>query len=436
MKWFVLVTAIVLVAIIFDMSLLVYAAYVLVAVLLLARWVTRQWTDKLATQRHCSLKQAEVGDQVQVTNAIENQGRLPVSWVLVEDVLPPDTQSFKPHKLEVRGKRVGVFRLRPGEKHHLDYQLKCNRRGYYQIGPLLVETGDMFGLFRRFKIATEPSFLVVLPKPVPLEGYQIASRRPIGEIKLTHRLFEDPTRVSGVREYMAGDPLNRVHWQATARTGKLHSKIYEPSTMAGITILLDFHVASHTREHEPFRSEIAITAAASLAHTVFHLGQQTGLVTNGRDAADRVQEEGWRGQAKSRTQARDAVEMQKKSDRLRPLIVPTRQGDDQFWKIMISLARLELTDGLTFPELITESGPRIPRDASVVAIVSRVDEQIAIALGNMVRMGYGVTCLINTYESDLFAKYSGPLLSAGIQTLHLKDEETLATICRQQMVRA
>ena len=415
MKWFVLVTAIVLVAIIFDMSLLVYAAYVLVAVLLLARWVTRQWTDKLATQRHCSLKQAEVGDQVQVTNAIENQGRLPVSWVLVEDVLPPDTQLFKPHKLEVRGKRVGVFRLRPGEKHHLDYQLKCNRRGYYQIGPLLVETGDMFGLFRRFKIATEPSFLVVLPKPVPLEGYQIASRRPIGEIKLTHRLFEDPTRVSGVREYMAGDPLNRVHWQATARTGKLHSKIYEPSTMAGITILLDFHVASHTREHEPFRSEIAITAAASLAHTVFHLGQQTGLVTNGRDAADRVQEEGWR---------------------LRPLIGPPRKGDDQFWKILISLARLELSDGLTFPELITESGPRIPRDASVVAIVSRVDEQIAIALGNMVRMGYGVTCLINTYESDLFAKYSGPLLSAGIQTLHLKDEETLATICRQQMVRA
>ena len=54
----------------------------------------------------------------------------------------------------------------------------------------------------------------------------------------------------------------------------------------------------------------------------------------------------------------------------------------------------------------------------------------------MVRMGYGVTCLINTYEADLFAKYSGPLLSAGIQTLHLKDEETLATICRQQMVRA
>ena len=37
MKWFVLVTAIVLVAIIFDMSLLVYAAYVLVAVIM-AGW--------------------------------------------------------------------------------------------------------------------------------------------------------------------------------------------------------------------------------------------------------------------------------------------------------------------------------------------------------------------------------------------------------------
>lgn len=434
MKWFILAAALLLLAIIFDMSLLVYATYVLVAILVLARWVTRQWTDKLTTSRECSLQQAEVGDRVTISNVIENRGRLPVSWVLVEDVLPPDTQLFKPPKLEVEGRRIGVFRLMPGEKQHVDYQLKCNRRGYYQIGPLLVETGDMFGLFRRFKVATEPNFLVVLPKPIPLEGYNIASRRPIGEIRLTHRLFEDPTRISGVREYMAGDPLNRVHWQATARTGKLHSKIYEPSTMAGATILLDFHTQSHSPKYEPFRSEIAITAAASLAHTVYHLGQQTGLITNGRDAADRVREEGWRGQVKSRTQARDAVEMESKNDRLRPLIVPTRQGDDQFWRMMISLARLELTDGLTFPELILESESRIPLDASVVAIVPQVDDEIVIALSNLVRQGYAVTCIINTYAFDHFAKYSGPLISVGINTLHLRDEESLGTICRQQIM--
>jgi hypothetical protein len=56
---------------------------------------------------------------------------------------------------------------------------------------------------------------------VALEGYNLSSRRPIGEIRLAHRLFEDPTRMAGVRPYQQGDPLNRIHWRATARTGAI-----------------------------------------------------------------------------------------------------------------------------------------------------------------------------------------------------------------------
>src|SRR4029079_18078992 len=137
----------------------------------------------------------------------------------------------------------------------------CNRRGYYQIGPLVLETGDVFGLHRRYKVATEPHFLLVYPQVQPLEGYDVASRRPIGEVRMSYRLFEDPTRVAGVRRYEAGDPLNRVNWRATARTGVLHSKIYEPSTVAGATVLLDFHRGSFEERHEPYRSELAVTAA-------------------------------------------------------------------------------------------------------------------------------------------------------------------------------
>ena len=91
---------------------------------------------------------------------------------------------------------------------------------------------------------------------------------------MTYRLYEDPTRIAGVRRYEAGDPLNRVHWRATARTGVLHSKVYEPSTVVGVTLLLDFHIAAHDPRHEPVRSELAITAAASIANAVYLLGQR------------------------------------------------------------------------------------------------------------------------------------------------------------------
>ena len=138
-------------------------------------------------------------------------------------------------------------------------------RGYYQVGPLVLESGDLFGLHRRYRVGTVPSFVLVYPRVLPLEGYDLATRRPIGEIRLTHRLFEDPTRIAGVRPYETGDPLGRVHWRATARTGFLHSKIYEPSTIAGATLLLDFHQAGYHQQGEPFRSELAVTTVASLA---------------------------------------------------------------------------------------------------------------------------------------------------------------------------
>ena len=135
--------------------------------------------------------------------------------------------------------------------------------------------------------------MLVYPDVVPLEGFELASRRPIGEVRISHRLYEDPTRIAGVRQYEAGDPLNRIHWRATARTGQLHSKIYEPSCIVGATIVLDFHQAAYDPQHEPYRSELAVTAAASLANAVYEMDQQIGLVTNGRDAADRIRQEGW-----------------------------------------------------------------------------------------------------------------------------------------------
>src|SRR5262249_6878200 len=150
----------------------------------------------------------------------------------------------------------------------LKYRLNLEMRGYYQIGPVVMESGDLFGLHRRYRVATEPHFLLVYPKVVPLEGYDIASRRPIGEVRLTHRLYEDPSRIAGVRESQAGDPLNRVHWPSTARTGQLQCKVYEPTTIAGATILLDFHQAGYHQQGEPQRSELAVTAAVSLAHAL------------------------------------------------------------------------------------------------------------------------------------------------------------------------
>ncbi len=293
MSWYVAAALLLLIALALDLGLLAYAMYALFSLMLVSRYLTRVWADSLSGERECNRLTANIGDRVAVNITVQNRGALPIPWMLVEDLLPKHALMFDPPSLEVEGRRVLLASLRAGKRKNILYQLRCNRRGYYQLGPLVMETGDLFGLHRRYRVASKPSFLMVYPRVVALEGYELSSRRPIGEVRMSHRLFEDPTRNAGVRAYQAGDPLSRVHWAATARTGKLHSKVYEPSTVAGATIVLDFHRKTNPRRHEPMRSELAVTAAASLASAVYEMGQQVGLITNGRDAADRIRQEGW-----------------------------------------------------------------------------------------------------------------------------------------------
>ena len=100
-----------------------------------------------------------------------------------------------------------------------------------------------------------------------------------------------------------------------------------------------------------------------------------------------------------------------------------------------ALARVELTDGLTLPQLIVESTSRMPRDASVIVILRQATMETAIALGELRRQGYAITAVINTYEEDDFASAAGPLLAYGIPTRHLQDEAAVVEVCRQYVLR-
>jgi uncharacterized protein (DUF58 family) len=449
MRWFIAVIVILILSLILESGLLAFAAYVLLAMLFLSRFMAWNWIGYLTATRQVgpltkddSLPtNYEIGQTVSVKVIIKNDSWLPVPWVLMEDLLPqahgltPEGMGG-PRLKVIKGRRLRLSMLRPGRQVALEYTLELRLRGYYQIGPMVLESGDVFGLHRRYRAVTEPKFLLVYPKVVPLEGFDLASRRPVGEIRLAHRLFEDPTRIAGVREYQRGDPLNRVHWRATARTGTLHSKMYEPSTIAGATIALDFHKAGYPQRGEPFRSELAATAAASLANAVYEMGQQVGLVTNGRDAADRIRVEGWDQDYRTRITALQTPAMLDESTRLQPQVVPTRRGVEQFQLIRETLGRVELTDGLRFAQLLIEAADRLPRDATVIAILPEVSVETALALGNLRCQGYAVSAVLILIDDERFEQTFGRLMAEGISDIrHLRDEKGLPTLCQHQAMR-
>jgi uncharacterized protein (DUF58 family) len=433
-RWIILLIALLGLALALQAGLVAFGGYVLVGVYLLSRYLTRAWITHLSAERTLDTEPLEVGDSAQVELKLTNSGPLPIAWVFIEEMLPERALRQRPPRIKVKGSRLRVMFLRPLQTTSIKLTLTFAARGYYPIGPCFAETGDVFGLHRRHRRLAPPQYIMVYPRAVPLPSYQFASERPIGEIRLANRLFEDPTRSAGVRPYMLGDPLQRVHWRATARTGELHSRIYEPTSLAGATLLIDFHQDGYSTRGEPHRSELAITTACSLAYAISLLNQQVGLASNGRDAAERIREEALEAKSEaqpdegydSRFEARERFELLERTNRLRPVVVETRRGFEQYQLIREALARLELTDGMTFPQLVLEMGPRIPRDATVIAMLPRVPVETALALGILRRQGFAISViLIGLAEdgSDDRAQAYGRLLAEGIRDVRVVNSE-------------
>jgi uncharacterized protein (DUF58 family) len=439
MKWILGTLALLAIGLVLKLSLLVYAMYVLLGVLLLNRFFTRTWTEKITASRQCTGDVFEIGESIEVTVEVANRGPLSVPWMILEDSLPQEALAHI--RIKVDGGRLRLVRLGRGETESLNYQVTFLMRGYYQLGPLLLETGDVFGLHRRFQVTGEPHFALVLPKVLPLQGYNLASRRPMGEIRVVHRLFEDPTRLAGVRPYQQGDSLNRIHWRATARTGQLHSRVFETSRIAGATFLLDFHTQSFQGVGGDASAELAIVTVASLANAVFLMGQQIGFISNGRDAADRVREEGWRAEFLNRAAAQQRASEPVTNDRLRPVQVPTGKGSEKMKLLLETLARLEHTDGLDFAEMLTAIISKVPRDATVIPVLRQVTPAIAIALGELVRRGFLVTAVVVAFGEGSVPDWAQPpewavlLLAHGIDFRMVNSEEAVMNLCAEALVR-
>lgn len=441
MKWIAGTLLLLLIGLVFKLDLLVYAMYALLGALLFSRYFTNHWVEKLYARRTCQQSVLEIGEAAEVELGVQNQGTLSIPWLLIEESFgragfPGAPQRFKPE-----GRHINVVDLKAGETKTMRYRVTFLMRGYYQLGPLLLETGDVFGLHRKHRIETNPHFVLVLPKVLSLHGYNLASRRPMGEIRISHRLFEDPTRLAGIRPYQAGDPLNRIHWRATARSGSLHSRMYETSRVAGAVFLLDFYRDSFPGAAGAAAMELAVTTVASLASAIFELGEQIGFASNGSDAAERIRRRGWPADFTTRHEAIRPVPERPGIEPLGPVLVPTLKGVDQLRQVLEALGRLEPTNSLLFDQLIEELAPRIRRDATVVPVLGKITPAIARVLGDLVRQGFTVQAIVVINESSLQPDWGQPpdwaamLMAQEVNFRVITAEEGIPDLCADTLLR-
>ena len=182
---------------------------------------------------------------------------------------------------------------------------------------------------------------------------------------------------------------------------------------------------------------MAVTAAASLVGALCELKQQVGLVTNGRDARDRIRDEGYMLEPGRRSDTRGANAMSKSSQRLEPQVLPVRRSDEQLERARELLARLEKTEGLPLERLLAECRDRIPRDTTLLALLPRVSIEAAAALGDMRRQGYAVGVILVMMDQGELAMSLARLAAERIHDVrHLESEALLPELCLNQIDRS
>ncbi|MBT3943661.1 MAG: hypothetical protein HOF43_13210, partial [Chloroflexi bacterium] len=151
-----------------------------------ARIWSRLSLEDLVYERDLPDHSVFVGDEFDMEIRITNAKPLPIPWLRIADMVPVG--------LEVLNARMGrsnsraALELRESinlawyERVRMHYRVRALRRGFHQLGPAVLDSGDLFGMFPRHGQTAPPrDGVLVYPRTVELPDFEMPSGRPIGD---------------------------------------------------------------------------------------------------------------------------------------------------------------------------------------------------------------------------------------------------------------
>ena len=347
------------------------AVAIILGLVLAAAGITRSWSRlslrKVTCQRSLSEQRAFPGEHLELNFRLTNRKLMPLPWVQVDNSVP----------LGFAGKAVPSYNLHQGygvmskSLSLLWYsavswkeQLLCHKRGYYTLGPLTVTSGDIFGFYPRSLSAQPEDHVIVYPALYSVRDLGIPPLYPVGETKIERRLFEDPTRVSGVRDYRSSDSLRHIHWKATARRQNLQIKVFEPTTSQNLALFLavDSFIEDEKINEDDY--ELALSTAASVACDFIQRSTPVGLFMN-----------------------------TKLADTGQPVRLLPGGGSGQLISILESLAKATSSTSGPFEQFLAGQRRGMPWGTTLVFVLSHISEQMTAGLRSFRASGLKILVL-------------------------------------------
>ncbi|MDD4858633.1 MAG: DUF58 domain-containing protein [Dehalococcoidales bacterium] len=358
----------------FLLAILLFAAWnrqfvivLLLGLIIVTAVVAKLWSRfslvGVSYQRTLSADRAFPGESIDLKLRLVNRKLLPLPWVQVDDSIPanlvPADSPLPPAELPGCRLLSHSASLMWYTGINWRYRLDCRKRGCYSLGQTVVSSGDIFGFYPRAAVQPGKDEIVVYPRLYPVHQFGIPSLYPIGETSAARRIFEDPTRTIGVRDYTPHDSLRHVHWKASARRQNLQVKVFEPSTTLKVALFLAVDSFKNYRPGFEEDFELGVSAAASIASYAVQQRSSVGLLVN--------------------TALPDSGQ---------PIKILPGGGNGQLITVLEALARVVPAAGTPFAEFFGKEWSSLPWGTTIILVVSEPPEALAAQLTAIKAAGY------------------------------------------------
>jgi uncharacterized protein (DUF58 family) len=391
-RWLPLFIVCIYLGVILQSPILIALPLSLLFILLLSAWWRNHSLDKLEYRRRFHYTRAFPGETSTVRIEVENNKILPLTWLRLEDpwpkaVGPTDADILAPSYNQEIGFLTQVFSLRWFERTRRRYELLFRERGVYSVGPARVSSGDLFGIYEQGGERGGIQHLTVFPAIIPHVYPGISPEYPIGDRRSRRRISEDPNQPMGVRDYHPEDSFRRVHWPATARTGELQVKVFQP--VSAQVMVLCLNISTHHRYWEgvyPELLEHLLSVAATVVYEGMQRGFRVGMISNGCLA---------------------------NSDQ--PFRIMPGRSPGQLAHLLSAIAGITPVVVAPFERLLLREIPRVPYGSSLLILTAITSSELSDTLLRLHKHERQITLLSLEKEA--------PVLIPGVRSIHMPFKE-------------
>jgi uncharacterized protein (DUF58 family) len=252
------------------------------------------------------------------------------------------------------------------------YTVRPMRRGEAKIGNVYIRYQSALGLAERWAMAPLRQQARVYPNLDEARRHSIylTHSRQIEMEKRHSRMRGLGREFESLREYRDGDELRDISWTATARRGKLVTRLYQIERSQTIWIVIDTGRLMRARISGLSKLDYAVNAALSLAQIALYSGDRVGLVAYGRRIEHRVAAA--RGSAHLRVLIDELASISEEASEADHLGAAGRLlGDQKRRSLVVWLT--DLAETAMTPEVIEAASLMMPRHLVLFAVIGQPD---------------------------------------------------------------